>query len=589
MPKDTNYVRTAERYVWQLMNPLDDVKKADSVIKETEKLALKIKDYEGYARLHWYAGLLKYRNIEPYEALKYIEKVEVMINKYHLSNHLLQKVYTLYGSCYNHINEFEKALKYYYKAIELTEKYNLREYITQAYLGVYEIYQISDMAKALTYIKKIQEATYKDTDYSMRFLGEHALFNYGIIIKDFNYALEHLKKSEHFAIKYCRKSMIINCWVGYGHLYAYLNNLDEGLVYLYKAKKLAEELNIDVRKAQVYGGLGHYFLLQKKYKESEMYFLKMLELSKKDNFGLGQKEVYEVLSEIAVKTNNYRKAYNYQSLAHTINDSLFSSNLASKINKLEKEKQDANIKVLELSNKNSVFQRNIILFTGILSLMFAIVIIILILNRNKLKRFKEEQILRNRIAADLHDEIGSTLSSISILSELVAYQQKKGDFEPEIMQQVSNDSREVIDKMDDIIWTINPENDAFYNLETRLKSFAIPLFESKDIEFKFEFSPELESVKIDMGKRRDIYLILKEAINNLIKYSQCKNAIIQGTIFNNKLIMSVIDDGIGFETNANLGKNGQKNIKNRAKKIGGRLLVDSIIGKGTLVKLEITL
>jgi signal transduction histidine kinase len=157
------------------------------------------------------------------------------------------------------------------------------------------------------------------------------------------------------------------------------------------------------------------------------------------------------------------------------------------------------------------------------------------------------------------------------------------------MQQVSNDSREVIDKMDDIIWTINPENDAFYNLETRLKSFAIPLFESKDIEFKFEFSPELESVKIDMGKRRDIYLILKEAINNLIKYSQCKNAIIQGTIFNNKLIMSVIDDGIGFETNANLGKNGQKNMKNRAKKIGGRLLVDSIIGKGTLVKLEITL
>lgn len=588
MPKDTNYVRTAEKYVLYLINPLNNEKKADSLIQLSEKLALKIKDYEGYGRMHWYAGLLKYRNTKPYEALIYFKKVEELIYKYHLSNHLLQKVYTGYGSCYNHINEFEKALKYYFKAIELTEKYKLREYITQAYIGVYQILLLSDTAKANSYPKKIQQATYIDTDYSMRFLGEIALFNHGINKKDFVYALEHLKKAEFFALNYSRKSMIIICWVSYAHLYAYLNKLDEGFVYLYKAKKLAEELNIDVRKTDVYGGLGHYFLLQKKYKESEVYFLKMLELSKNDNFGLGQKEVYEVLSEIAVKTNNYKKAYNYQSLAHAINDSLFSSNLSSKINKLEKEKQDANIKVLELSNKNSVFQRNIILFVGILSLLFAVVIIILILNRNKLKRFQEEQLLRNRIAADLHDEIGSTLSSISILSELVAYQQKKGDFKPEIMEQVSNDSREVIDKMDDIIWTINPENDAFYNLETRLKSFAIPLFESKDIEFKFDFSPELESIKIDMSKRRDIYLILKEAINNLIKYSQCKKATVQGSILKNKLIMSVKDDGVGFETKTTTLRNGQKNMNSRAKKIGGRLFVDSIIGKGTEVRLEIT-
>ncbi len=72
------------------------------------------------------------------------------------------------------------------------------------------------------------------------------------------------------------------------------------------------------------------------------------------------------------------------------------------------------------------------------------------------------------------------------------------------MQQVSNDAREVIDKMDDIIWTINPQNDSLHNLETRLKSYSIPIFESKEIEFTIDFSAISENIKIDISKRRDI-------------------------------------------------------------------------------------
>jgi ligand-binding sensor domain-containing protein/two-component sensor histidine kinase len=197
------------------------------------------------------------------------------------------------------------------------------------------------------------------------------------------------------------------------------------------------------------------------------------------------------------------------------------------------------------------------------------------------------QMMRNRIASDLHDEIGSTLSSISILSEMVAFQQQKEDKKSDAMLQVSNDAREVIDKMDDIIWTINPENDAFYNLETRIKTFAIPLFESKEIEFIIKFSPELVSVKIDMSKRRDVYLIMKEAINNLVKYSECTEVRIEGNLKHKSMIISIIDNGIGFDTALFSERNGQKNMKNRAEKIGGKLTVKSEIGKGTVVDLRL--
>ncbi len=259
------------------------------------------------------------------------------------------------------------------------------------------------------------------------------------------------------------------------------------------------------------------------------------------------------------------------------------------ISKYESDKKEEEIKILQEEQKNAAFRQKTWIFGAILGILLAGFAFGYVVNRNRLKQLQASQKLRNQIAADLHDEIGSTLSSISILSELVAFQQKKEQFNPEIMTQVSNDARNVIEKMDEIIWTINPDNDEFYNLETRLKSYAIPMLESKEIDFKFEFSQDLESIKIDMGKRRDIYLILKEAINNLVKYSASKRAYIEGKLKENKLIFKIIDTGIGFDTNEESNRNGHKNMHNRAKKIGADLDIQSEAGKGTVVILCINI
>ncbi len=206
-------------------------------------------------------------------------------------------------------------------------------------------------------------------------------------------------------------------------------------------------------------------------------------------------------------------------------------------------------------------------------------------------RFRIDQIvklqaMRNRIAADLHDEVGSTLSSISIMSEMAAF---KKDFSKEKLLEISSNAREMIEKMDDIVWAINPQNDEFYNLETRLKNFAIPLFESKGIEFTFLFPLETENLKLNMEYRRNIYLIFKEAVTNLIKYSLCKKVEFKCILEDNQLIISILDDGIGFDSNKKSDRNGLKNMRERAKNIGGKLIILSKIDEGTKIELIISL
>lgn len=589
MPKDTSYVRAAEQYASKLLNYLDDEKKAETILREAEKIALKINDYKGLARINCHFGYLYMRNDKRNEALNSLQKSENYVNKYNLSPNEKQLAYSGLGSYYEFVNEYDKAIKYFSQAIELTEKYHLNEYILQAYIIIARMYVPIDVKKYEAYIQKIIPLIEKEKIKHACYLAELALSDFYIYKKDYIKSKYHAKKSLFYAKNYCRKASIISCWTSLSSTYIRLNQLDSAYYYINNSVKLAEKLNNDFRKADAYASMAMYYEYKKQYRLSEKYNLKTLEIDKKGNYGLGVKLDYDKLADLNLLLKDYKKAYDYRVKSYKLDDSLFSIKLTMSVNKAEREKQEANLKLLKLENKSSTFQRNVFLIGGILSILFGIISIVLIINRNKYKKLEAEQRLRNQIATDLHDEIGSTLSSISILSEIVAFQQKKGDSKLEIMQQVSNDARDVIDKMDDIIWTINPQNDSIHNLETRLKSYAIPIFESKEIEFKIDFLAISENIKIDISKRRDIYLILKEAINNLFKYSNCNVVVIEAKLDNKLIVFEIIDNGVGFDVNAESQRNGLKNMKVRAKKIGATLNINSSIGKGTQVILNVPL
>lgn len=196
--------------------------------------------------------------------------------------------------------------------------------------------------------------------------------------------------------------------------------------------------------------------------------------------------------------------------------------------------------------------------------------------------------MRNKIAGDLHDDIGSTLSSISMYSEIIKNQLKnKAPESSNLLNKITENSKEMIGNMSDIVWAIKPSNDSFKNIEERMFNFATELCNAKEIELLMEPNSELENLKIPMEHRRDLYLIFKEAVNNAIKYAGCTNLIIRFDKKGNKLEMLINDNGKGFDSRSVKSGNGLGNMKRRAELHGWELAIKSAEGKGTEVSLKI--
>ncbi|MCL2040556.1 MAG: histidine kinase [Bacteroidales bacterium] len=202
----------------------------------------------------------------------------------------------------------------------------------------------------------------------------------------------------------------------------------------------------------------------------------------------------------------------------------------------------------------------------------------------RLRQVIKMERIRTRIASDLHDDIGSTLSSISMLSEMASRQDKEAEL-VKALSKIGVDSRDILNSMDDIIWSVNPQNDSLSSLVVRLREYAIPMCETKDITFDLSADESIFALKLGMEERRNIFLIVKEAVNNAIKHSDCKNLSV-AFLKTPELEISIHDDGNGFDVAAPTSRNGVSNMKRRATQIGGELTVISEMEKGTTIVLK---
>ncbi|HLZ16334.1 MAG TPA: triple tyrosine motif-containing protein, partial [Cyclobacteriaceae bacterium] len=204
--------------------------------------------------------------------------------------------------------------------------------------------------------------------------------------------------------------------------------------------------------------------------------------------------------------------------------------------------------------------------------------------RYRLNEALRTERLRNKISADLHDEIGSTLSSISIMSDLVA-QKTIESRTSEVANEIRENAIVLMERMDDIVWSINPRNDSLENLLLRVRRFAGQLFEARNIDYEIEISPDVKQVKMPMEFRQNIYLILKESINNLVKHSKATRASIEVMQNHSFLSVTIRDNGIGFSAREKPAGNGIASMKSRASEMRVKLSIDSENGSGTVVKL----
>lgn len=208
--------------------------------------------------------------------------------------------------------------------------------------------------------------------------------------------------------------------------------------------------------------------------------------------------------------------------------------------------------------------------------------------RMKFASILQAQRIRNSIASDLHNDIGSSLSSIMLMSELV---KKQPQLAENYWTQVSKTAGKVIENMNDIVWAINPEHDSFEQLVFKMQGFALGLLEKKNIITRFEWDEQLKSANLNMRERRNIYLIFKEALHNSFKYADCTFVTIQIMYKTGNLIMEIGDDGKGFDEHQISQGNGLNNFRKRCAEIGAAIQITSSVGKGTniIFKLKTTL
>jgi signal transduction histidine kinase len=408
---------------------------------------------------------------------------------------------------------------------------------------------------------------------------------------NYSEALEKYLIGLNFRKEIGSKDAIAGSFNNIGELYRHLGNYPEALKNQMAALKLAEETGNKYEIGLYCKDIGKVYIGLSNISQAKEYLTKALSLSMEVNNKENIRDTYEALSKLDSAEGNYRQSLVHYKLYTEYKDSMFneikSQQIAQMREQYESEKKDKKIVLLNsekamqaLDLQKEKQTKNYIIVGLALFVILSFFIYQNYRNRQKLNLQK----LRNKIATDLHDDIGSTLSSISIFSQMAQEQSK--DTVP-MLETIGESSRKMLDAMADIVWTIKPENDQFEKIIMRMRSFAYELLGAKKIDFEFIADESVEKFKLPMEVRRNLYLIFKEATNNMVKYAGANKAMFAIKGGKNELTMMIRDNGKGFDVSKSTEGNGLKNMKKRAIEIGGQLIIDSNPGNGTLIEIRI--
>jgi len=222
----------------------------------------------------------------------------------------------------------------------------------------------------------------------------------------------------------------------------------------------------------------------------------------------------------------------------------------------------------------------------------ALAVVVESLHRLRLRRRVELEAVRTRIATDLHDDIGSNLSRIAILSEVARRETDGGNpAVKERLAQIASVSRDLVDSMGDIVWAVNPARDRFRDLVRRMRHFADDVLSARDVALAWSAPQDGRDMPLGAETRREVFLVFKEAVSNVARHSGCRNAEVALGLRDGWLSLRVTDDGKGFDAVAfetqSADGNGLRTMRRRALGLGGTLEIASAPGAGTSLTLAV--
>lgn len=480
------------------------------------------------------------------------------------------------------MGHYSEALENQHAALKIWEEIGSKGGIATAYSNIGDVYRSQgNSPEALkNYLAALKIAEEIGDHGTMAFCYNNIGKVY-LNIKKYLEAKQYLMNGLSLAKEIGGKENIKDAYDGLSKLDSAIGNYQQALVH-YK-------LYTDYKDSMLNETSSKQIAQMKEQYESEKKDREILQLS-------GDKQKLESEKQISALENEKIQALNLYSRQQI---ELLGNEKKLQLLQIEKEKADNAVQKAETDKKhgqlvvlnkekdiqtlqlNKQKQTKNFLIAGLI--LFAVLSFFVYRNYRTRHQLKL-QTLRNKIASDLHDDVGSTLSSISIFSQMAQAQSK--EVIP-ALETIGESSRKMLDAMADIVWTIHPENDQFEKIIMRMRSFAYELLGAKQIDFEFEADDDVTEIKLSMEARKNLYLIFKEATNNMVKYSEATKAMFAIKGEKDKLTMMIRDNGKGFDATKESSGNGLKNMKKRALEIGASLFIDSTPGNGTTIKLEL--
>ncbi len=209
--------------------------------------------------------------------------------------------------------------------------------------------------------------------------------------------------------------------------------------------------------------------------------------------------------------------------------------------------------------------------------------------RYRIRQLNQIQEVRNRIASDLHDEIGSSLTHVNILSEIGKKTSEPSDQSQQIFERIGEEVQTSSEALDDIIWSVSTRTDTAEDLISRMRRYASELFEAKGISFSLHETDLDETQSIGLELRRDFYLIYKELLRNILRHAHATEVDISIKGENRFLELVISDNGQGFNPETPTDRQGLHSIRSRVAKWKGHISIDSSPDKGTSIRIGLPL
>lgn len=523
--------------------------------QEGLKIALSIKDKVLIAKAYANIGA-SYQYSEKYEAAmtNYLlaEKYFDMAN--YKSN--IGVLYSNIGVIYTNLNQNEKALRYFNKSEKMATISNSKNELATALVN--KSIALLDLKRYTEAEKVLQKALQISHEIKNDYVHTTALLNMGDL---------KIKTHQYNELKY----------------YA-----DQALFISKKIKNPESEIN-------ALKALGIYYLHKKKYSLANQFMLKSLIIAKEYESLDYQYKAYNSLKDISMAQHDFSLADDYAFTADSIESVINLNEVGEKIEeikeKFETEKKELQIK--NLSKQNQIEQLKSTQRFWIAMSLGILLLSLIYFSYKQYKNFKNKKALmlvqkenalteeRLRIATDMHDDIGSGLSTIRYIVGTKVNQDSD-------LKKVITISDDAVQKMNEIIWSLNKQNHSLKELLFFIKSQISEITQNHSIQLICKIPEDIPDIIFGWKRNRNTYLLVKETVNNAVKHAEAKTIEVKFLI-NETLNIEIIDDGKGFDLTQKTSGNGLENYKTRTHDLQATYNIKSEIGAGTSVQYSIPL